>query len=171
MHGVIRPLAEDDIGAFIALRQRALRECPLAFAASVDNDFASSHETLRAQIARAPDWMLFGAIEGDTLAGSVGMIRTHHPKSAHWLDLWGMYVAPEHRGRGAGAQLLDAAIAHARGMNGVAWIKLGVTAAAEDARRLYERAGFTIWGTQPDSLRYEGRAVDQHYMALRLRSG
>lgn len=165
---MIRTLTEEDIDAFITLRQRALRECPLAFAASADNDFASSPETLRTQIARAPDWMIFGAFEGAALAGSVGVIRPHHSKSAHCLDLWGMYVAPEHRGRGVGAQLLDAAIAHARGMNGVAWIKLGVTAAAEDARRLYERAGFTIWGTQPDSLRYEGHAVDQHYMALRI---
>ncbi len=165
---MIRALGDDELDAYIALRQRALRECPLAFGASADNDFASSHDALRPQIARAPDWMLFGAFDGAALAGAVGVIRMHHAKYTHWLELWGMYVAPESRGRGLGAQLLDAVIAHARGMNAVAWIKLSVTTAAEDARRLYERAGFTIWGTQPDALRYEGHAVDQHYMALRI---
>jgi GNAT superfamily N-acetyltransferase len=166
---VIRTLTDDDIDAYIALRQRALRECPLAFASSPENDFASSHEVLEAQLDRAPDWMLFGAFEDETLAGTVGLFRTQHPKSAHWMQLWGMYVAPERRSRGLGERLLEAAIAHARGVRDVAWIDLGVTTAAEDARRLYERAGFTIWGTQPEALRYEGHAVDQHYMALRLR--
>ena len=112
--------------------------------------------------------MLFGAFEDDALAGSAGIFRARHPKAAHRMQLWGMYVAPEHRGRGLGTHLLDAAIAHARSLRGIAWIDLGVTTAAEAARRLYERAGFTMWGTQRDALRAEGHGVDEHHMALPL---
>jgi GNAT superfamily N-acetyltransferase len=165
---MIRALSEEDIDAYIALRQRALREHPLAFSSSADNDFASSHDSLRPQLARAPEWMLFGAFADDTLAGSVGLYRARHAKAAHRMQLWGMYVAPEHRGRGLGAQLLEAAIAHARALGDAAWIDLGVTTAADDARRLYERAGFVAWGTQHDVLRCEGHVADEHHMALRI---
>ena len=85
------------------------------------------------------------------------------------MQLWGMYVTPEHRHRGFAAQLLDAAIAHARTLTGVGWIDLTVTSAADAACRLYQRAGFTRWGTAADALRCDGVAVDEHHMALLLR--
>ncbi|HEX6095329.1 MAG TPA: GNAT family N-acetyltransferase [Thermoanaerobaculia bacterium] len=166
---MIRALGDEDIDAYIALRQRALREHPLAFSSSADTDFVSTPDSLRPQLARAPDWMIFGAFESDTFAGAVGIYRGRHAKTAHRMQLWGMYVAPEHRGRGLGAQLLDAAIAHARARGDVAWIDLGVTTAAGAARRLYERAGFITWGTQHDVLRCEGHVADEHHMALRIR--
>ena len=161
---MIRPLDEHDLDAYVALRLRSLRECPLAFSASPEQDVAWSRESLQ----RAPEWMLFGAFEGATLAGAAGLMRARHAKTAHRMQLWGMYVAPEHRGRGFGAQLLEAAIAHARSLAGVAWIDLSVTSAAVTARRLYERAGFTSWGTTTDALRYDGDAADEHHMTLRL---
>jgi ribosomal protein S18 acetylase RimI-like enzyme len=163
---MIRALGVNDLDAYVALRQRALRECPLAFSSSAENDFASSHDTLRAQMTQAPHWMLFGAFTGDVLAGAAGLYRVRHAKAAHRMQLWGMYVAPEQRGRGLGAALLDAAITHARTLGDVAWIDLSVTTAADAARRMYERAGFAAWGTQRDALRYEGHAVDEHHMAL-----
>ena len=164
---MIRALSVEDIDAYIALRQRALRDEPLAFSSSAENDFASSRESLVPQIARAPEWVLFGAF-APALVGSVGLFRARHAKAAHRMQLWGMYVAPEHRGRGFGAGLLDAATAHARGLGDVDWIDLSVTSAADAARRLYERAGFVLWGTQPDALRNEGHVAEERHMALRI---
>ena len=43
-----------------------------------------------------------------------------------------------------------------------------MSAAMPGAMRLYERAGFRPWGTEPDALRHEGQAVVLHHMALRL---
>lgn len=160
---LIRPLTHADLGAYAALRRQSLLEVPLAFAASPETDVA-------AQIGVPPDWMLFGAFAPE-LAGAVGLMRGRHPKAAHKLHLWGMYVAPSHRRRGLAAKLLEAAIAHARSMPGVAWIQLGVTDAAGDARRLYERMGFISWGSEPDALRFEGRSVAQEHMALRIAAG
>jgi GNAT superfamily N-acetyltransferase len=159
---LIRPLSEEDLEAYAVLRQRALMEAPLAFAASPETDVAI-------QVGKAPEWMLFGAFAPE-LAGAAGLIRMRHPKAAHKLHLWGMYVLPSHRRRGLAAALLAAAVQHARSMDGIAWIQLGVTDAASEARRVYERAGFVSWGREPDALRWAGESVEQEHMALDLRT-
>lgn len=170
---MIRPLDANDLDQYIALRQQALRECPLAFSASAEDDFASSPETLSRQLKKAPDWMIFVESGGDAAAlqGCVGLFRARHAKAGHRMHLWGMYVAPEHRGRGLGAQLLHAAIAHARSLGDVAWIDLGVTTAAPAAMQLYERAGFIPYGVLRDALRFEGNSADEIFMTCTLTDG
>ena len=162
---MIRPLDERDLEAYAALRRQSLLEEPLSFGASPSDDV--SIDALRASMRRAPDWMLFGAFD-ESLVGAVGLLRSHHVKAAHAMHLWGMYVAPSHRHRGLGRALLDTCIAHARSVSGVTVLQLGVTSAASEARRLYEAAGFRVWGTQPDALRHEGHVVQEHHMALAL---
>lgn len=158
---LIRPLTPDDLGAYAVLRRRALDEEPLAFGASPETDVAI-------QIGAAPDWMLFGAFSPE-LAGAAGLMRMRHAKMRHKLYLWGMYVAPEFRGRGLAAQLLEAAVQHARSMDDIAWIQLAVSEAAPAARRLYSRAGFLTWGLEPDALRFEGGSVAEEHMSLKVR--
>jgi ribosomal protein S18 acetylase RimI-like enzyme len=165
---MIRPLGEEDLETYATLRRQSLLESPLAFGASPSDDV--SIDALRVSMRRAPDWMLFGAFVDGALVGAAGLLRSHHVKAAHAMHLWGMYVAPTHRHRGLGRALIDACIAHARSVSGVTIVQLGVTSAAAEARRLYEAAGFRVWGTQPDALRHEGHAVDEHHMALDLRS-
>ena len=164
---MIRALVEADLDAYAALRRRSLLEAPLSFGASPTDDVPT--EALRESLRRAPEWVLFGAFD-ERLVGAAGLLRDRHRKAAHKMHLWGMYVAPEHRGRGLGSALLEACIRHACAVDGVTAIHLGVTSAAAEARRLYERAGFRLWGTQPDALRWEGHAVDEHHMALDLRT-
>jgi GNAT superfamily N-acetyltransferase len=57
-----------------------------------------------------------------------------------------MYVAPEHRARGLGRALLEAAIAEARSA-GIQHLELTVAAPKSGARVLYERVGFRSIGT------------------------
>src|SRR5262245_20998325 len=163
----IRELGDGDAEAYVALRREALVDAPLAFGASPQDDFVSSPAAVREQLRRAPDWALFGALDGG-LIGAVGVFRDRRIKAAHQAHVWGMYVVPAHRGRGIADALLQAAIGHARSLGGVAWVHLTVTSAATAARRLYERAGFQVWGTEPDALRYQGRAVMDYHMALDL---
>ncbi|HEX2061260.1 MAG TPA: GNAT family N-acetyltransferase [Thermoanaerobaculia bacterium] len=153
---MIRLLGEEDAAAYTALRRQALLELPLAFSAAPETDRPFGQGQI-----------IFGAFE-PSLVGFVGVFRDRHRKTAHKMHVWGMYVAPHARGRGLGAALLDAAIAHARTIDGVSSVTLSVTDAAPAARRLYERAGFRVWGTEPDALRAEGSSVAQHHMELPL---
>lgn len=164
----VRPLTADDLEAYRRLRAESLRTAPLAFAASPDDDAATEPEALRRSLANAPSWMIFGAFEDERqLLGAIGFLRETREKARHRAHLWGMYVTPSARGRGIGAMLLAAAVQHARAA-GVEWLHLGVTTAAPEAQRLYERAGFVQWGTEPDALRHDGTSVDDLRMALRL---
>ncbi len=156
-----------DAEAFFALRRAALLDAPLAFGASPEDDIATSVEAVRELLQRGAENAVYGACAPD-LVGAVGIFREQHRKAAHKAHIWGMYVAPPQRRRGVADALLDAALAHARSLSGVDWVHLSVTSSAPAARRLYERAGFQLWGSEADSLRHAGQRADEHHLALRL---
>lgn len=164
---MIRELREHDAEAYVGLRRDALLDSPLAFGASPTDDFVSSAETVRERLRQAPEWVILGAFQPG-LVGAVGLFRDHHVKASHKVHLWGMYVVPGHRRQGIAADLLQAALRHARLLPGVSWVHLSVSAGAPGARRLYERTGFEVWGTEPEALRHDGQSVVEHHMALHL---
>ena len=163
---MIRNLSGQDAAAYLELRREALMDAPLAFASSPADDRASSAESV-SEMLRTPDSAIFGAFS-DQLVGAAGMYRDRHAKGSHKAHLWGMYVRPAYRRQGHATGLIDAVIRHARAIPGVSWLHLAVSSAAPEALRLYERAGFQIWGVEPDALRHEGQTVDEYHMALRL---
>ena len=163
----IRQLQDGDAEAFLELRRAALRDAPLAFTSSPEDDLVSTLEVFSERIADAPETVILGAFV-ERLVGVAGLYREPHLKASHKAHLWGMYVLPEHRGRGIGAGLLEALVSHARSLAGISSVHLSVTSAAPEARRMYERAGFRVWGTEPDSLRLDGQAVVEHHMVLDL---
>jgi RimJ/RimL family protein N-acetyltransferase len=164
---MIRELNDEDAEAYVTLRREALLESPLAFASSPADDLAVSPEAVREQLRRAPASIIIGAFRPQ-IVGAVGLYRDRHLKSSHKAHIWGMYVTPSHRRQGIAAELLTATISHARSLPGVSWVHLTVSSAATAAKRLYERAGFQVWGTEPDALRHDGRTIVDYHMALQL---
>lgn len=164
---MIRELGDRDAEAYAGMRRDALLEAPLAFASSPVDDFVSSPDTVRKHLRRAPESVILGAFR-QGLVGVVGLYRDRHCKSSHKAHLWGMYVAPGHRRQGIGTELLRAVLRHAAALPGVSWVQLSVSSAAPGAQRLYERAGFHVWGTEPEALRHADQTAVEHHMALRL---
>jgi ribosomal protein S18 acetylase RimI-like enzyme len=163
----IRLLLPDDAEAYFALRREMLMGAPLAFAASPEDDVAHSAEAVRELLGRAPESVILGAFR-PRLVGAVGLARDRHVKASHKAQVFAMYVKPEARGRGIASQLMEAALDHARKLPGISWVQLGVSSSAPEARRLYERLGFRVWGAEPDALRHGGAAVVEYHMALCL---
>ncbi|MCB9787595.1 MAG: GNAT family N-acetyltransferase [Deltaproteobacteria bacterium] len=167
----IRALGPGDAEAWFLLRREMLLAAPLSFAASPEDDRGSSLEAVRELLAKAPEHVVFGAFAGapePALVGAVGCYRESRLKQAHRAALWGMYVREAYRGRGLGAGLVAAALAHARTLAGVEQLVLSVSETAPAARRMYERAGFVCWGTEPGALRHASVTADEHHMTLRL---
>jgi ribosomal protein S18 acetylase RimI-like enzyme len=123
------------------LRLRALREDPDAFGSRLADE----------QDRPDADWDFWVhdsliAFDGDTPVGMANL-----KLDGDEAKLFGMWVAPEARGRGVAEELARALIERA----GERPITLCVAEPARAARRLYERLGFTPTGTtgtlRPDS--------------------
>jgi ribosomal protein S18 acetylase RimI-like enzyme len=123
------------------LRLRALRENPEAFGSTLE----------REQHLPDADWDFWVrdslvAFAGDTPVGMANL-----KLDGDGAQLFGMWVAPEARGRGVGELLVNALIERA----GDRPIVLCVEETAPAARRIYERLGFTPTGMtgtlRPDS--------------------
>jgi RimJ/RimL family protein N-acetyltransferase len=151
-----------------ALRREALALDPLAFLATEEDDFALDRAFVERSISRPDGDAIFAAFVAETPVGMVGVVRQTRRKIAHRAQVWGMFVRPAYRGRGLGAELLAAAVGHARSWSGVQQVQLSVTSSAPAARRLYERAGFRVWGREPRALAWNGTVVDEDHLVLTL---
>lgn len=168
----IRAVTEDEVEVYWALRLRALKEEPEAFgssyAESLARPLALMVERLRAS-REAGDFTLVAAEADGALTGMVGFVRAPGAKTRHNADIWGMYVAPEARGKGYGRALMEELIARARTMDGLEKLALAVVTTNAPARALYHSLGFTIYGVRPQALKLpDGRYLDEDYMILSL---
>ena len=105
---------------------------------------------------------MFGTFDGERQTGLVAFRQSEGLKAAHRGDLVQMYVRPEARGTGCAMALVEQVLAHATPL--VEQVHLTVSADNAPAIRLYEKAGFTTYGTEPRALKVDGRYIDEHLM-------
>ena len=70
----VRPLRAADAEDCLALRRRALREEPMAFLSSPEDDLVQTVEAMRSSLERAPDQVVFGAF-APGVASSAALAR------------------------------------------------------------------------------------------------
>jgi RimJ/RimL family protein N-acetyltransferase len=109
--------------------------------------------------------VLVAEAEGAVVA-RLSLARDPHPACAHVADL-GLMVAAEHRRRGIGRGLLDAAAAWAR-RSGVRKLELHVFPHNTAALALYEQFGFRREGVRNGHYHRAGRDLDAVLMAYRV---
>jgi ribosomal protein S18 acetylase RimI-like enzyme len=114
-----------------------------------------------------PEDVLVALVDGQ-VAGYVQLARaTPLPASDHVRMISGIAVADEHRRRGVGRALVDAAAAEARA-RGAQRLTLRVLGPNTGARHLYETAGFVVEGTLRGEFVLDGEIVDDVLMACSL---
>ena len=167
----LRRLTEPDAAEYRELRLRALREHPDAFTSSFEEEQLKPIDWSRQRLgprSEAPHDFILGAYAGGKLVGILGMSVEARTKVRHIGEVFGMYVAPEHAGRGVGRLLVDACIARAR-ETGLERLRLTVTDSNARAKSLYERAGFRAFGLERNAVKIGERYFDKCHMALSLR--
>jgi RimJ/RimL family protein N-acetyltransferase len=156
----IRRLGADDLAAYKALRLRALDAAPEAFGTAYEEGLRQSDAVFVGILERLAVFGAFG-LDG-VLGGMTAFSRREGIKARHIGDIVSVYVDPSLRGTGTSLRLMEAAIAHAR--HHVIQLELGVGTFNTPAIRLYEKAGFRIFGTEPRALFVNGRYIDEHLM-------
>jgi ribosomal protein S18 acetylase RimI-like enzyme len=80
-----------------------------------------------------------------------------------------MYVLKEFRGRGIAKELLEDLIKKVKAIPDIEQINLIVISNNEKAKQLYEKFGFKRYGTELNSIKWQGRYFSEDLMVLRLR--
>lgn len=154
---IVRLLTAADRAAFRRLRARALVEDPASFGRTAEEEAGVGRLPMEGSLeAPEPATFLLGAERDGVLVGICGTYQGQTAKTRHTAEIVSVYVAPEARGLGLGAALIEDALARlARA--GIAIAKLSVAEESEPARRLYERLGFETYGREPAGYRWQGR--------------
>jgi RimJ/RimL family protein N-acetyltransferase len=156
----IRRLTRDDVDAYRAIRLEALTVSPESYGTAPEAFAARSRESVEVQLGQMA---IFGAFDAEgTLSGIVAYGRDDGEREGHRGWLMQVYVQPTLRGTGASLALIEAAVDHARGE--VIQLHLMVGTHNAPAIRLYEKAGFKTYGTDPRCLLVNGRYIDEHMM-------
>ena len=159
MHSV-RRLLPHEWRAYRELRLRALADSPDAFGTTLEVEQAKPDEywseRLSSTAASQFELPIIAEAEGKFVGLVWGWIDPSKPDTAHVFQMW---VAPEARGKGLGARLLDSVVAWAREAR-VKSVMLRVTCGDSPARKLYVRAGFAPVG-DPEPLRPHSSVLAQ----------
>ncbi|AGK50354.1 acetyltransferase domain protein [Burkholderia thailandensis MSMB121] len=113
---------------------------------------------------------VFGALTADgELIGIAGVRREALAQINHKATLWGVFVAPAHRGNGLARRLADSALMHASRDWGVAQVNLCGNTENEPAKALCASLGFETFGVERRAMRVGDRFYDEQHMVRVLR--
>lgn len=164
---VIHTLHPADWPVYRTLRLRALADAPEAFGSTFAEESQRTDDAWAARLA-APalgahqqGWPFAAELDGAPVGLAWVKLDAQDAATASLYQVW---VAPEARGRGVGAALLEAAIAWTRARRANA-LHLHVTAGDGAAARLYRRLGFVDAGVPVPR---PGTALSEQAMVLTL---
>lgn len=135
----LRVVSPEDWEDFKGVRLRALADSPTSFGVTLADAEAQPDTAWRDRL-RGPGPTIIAYV-GESPVAMGGLFA---PEGAGDAFIWGMWVAPEARGRGLGRALLLELLEHAHrlGRN----VLLHVTEGNDGARGLYEANGFVPTG-------------------------
>ncbi len=164
---VIRPANLDDSLQYRELRLSALLDSPTAFSADYQTNLNHPMNFWERRLTFDRYGTIFFAEHENKLIGMTGIRIGESPKTKHGAYVWGVYVCPEWRGLHIAETLIETCADWAR-QREVVILKLGVMANNESAIRCYKRCGFTVYGTEPRALLFEGKFYNEFLMSLDL---
>jgi GNAT superfamily N-acetyltransferase len=148
----VRRIRADEADSLREIRLRALADTPLAFGSTHAREAAYPPERWQAwarDSAAGAAQATFLALDGaDAPVGlAFAVVDADADADAGLARLYSMWVAPEARGRGAGAALVGAVLDWAR-TAAARTLRTAVTIGNDPAARLYARAGFRDTGVR-----------------------
>ena len=122
-----------------AVRLRALKEAPYAFASTYEQEAAFDDAAWEQRLTSGSATFL-ARMDGTTIGTCTGL-----PPSDGAVELVAMWIDPSARGSGAATELVQAVLAWAAGQTAER-LHLWVAGGNQRARHFYERTGFVLTG-------------------------
>jgi ribosomal protein S18 acetylase RimI-like enzyme len=160
----IRTLTPLDVELYRNLRLEALRDTPMAFSSSYEEESLNSLDVFRSRLPNDGVSAVFAAFDGAQPVGMAGFQKNASLKSRHKGVMWGVYVAPEYRGQGIAGLLVDAVIERAR--RHVIVLECGVAISNPAARRIYHSRGFVPYGIELKAICIDGAYFDEELLVI-----
>lgn len=160
----IRPVTKAEAAAWRVLRLEMLRDEPVAFSSSYEDQADYPLSFFEARIPDDGVDVLFGVYVDGALCGSAGFSQEDGAKVSHKGLMWSVYLRPHLRGAGIAEALVRRVIEHARRY--VVQLICGVSVDNPRAGRLYRRLGFQCYGVEPRALRIDGRDYDEELLVI-----
>lgn len=156
----LQDLTADDLPAYRALLLPGLTADVNSFRIAPDDETNAPFPT-----QNRPDSFTLGTFVDGQLAGVVSFQRdgANRVKLRHKGLLFRMYVAPDFRGKGLAALLIQAVIDRGRALGDVEQINLTVVS-SNPAKRLYERFGFRTFSVEERAIKWQGTYLTEETM-------
>jgi ribosomal protein S18 acetylase RimI-like enzyme len=165
----IRLLTPADADAYLRVRLLQVELEPNAFAESPIEVRGKTAVGTAERLAAPRDIsFIVGAFADGEIVATAGYFRRIEIKTRHKGRVWGVFVAPAHRGQGLGRLVMNKLIAEARTIDGLEQLDLTVAESQVAAKKLYESLGFRVYGREARSLRVSDAYVDEELMVMRL---
>jgi ribosomal protein S18 acetylase RimI-like enzyme len=163
----VRKLHPDESALYRAIRLHCLKTEPDHFGSTFEEESSMPRLKFESWIEQENrDHIMFGALDGEKLAGIVGFMRQERQRARHRGEVVQMYVDASYRGQRLGESLLRGLLNQAFMLDGVEQAQLSVVAHNQAAIRLYERIGFRAFGVQPNYFKVGVHYYDQQFMQL-----
>ncbi len=173
MNFSMRVLTENDWSIYKDLRMRGFVESSVSFSESYEDECEESAEFFQDLMGSDSEHFTLGGFNSDQqLVAIASFKRDKRSKARHKSSIHTMYVAPEARGHGLGAQMLNDLITRARALPELEQIHLWVlNPETSVAKKLYLKAGFESQGIAlrvRKDLIINGSYVDAEYLTMLL---
>lgn len=165
----IRVLNESDAQTYQEVRLSALKINPEAFGSTYEREVKFSLESVAERLEPTKEKFVLGAFNyNSSLVGIVTFMRETSLKTSHKGNIFGMYIAPEGRGKGLGKSLMIELIRKAKNCEGLEQINLAVVSENSSAKKLYKSLGFEVYGVERNALKFNGQYFDDDLMVLNI---
>ncbi|WP_010289515.1 GNAT family N-acetyltransferase [Kurthia massiliensis] len=166
----IRILTKDDASNYLAIRHRAVKEEPESFLPTYEEERQKDVDTYEEMLADALS-KTYGVFDNHELVGVTTVVQNGHEKMKHIAQIVGVYLAPEHRGKGYSKAMFERIVNDARQNDELEQLRLSVVDTMVPAIKLYERMGFEILCPDPKVMKMpDGKYLNELQMICFLTS-
>jgi GNAT superfamily N-acetyltransferase len=125
-------------------------------------------DSLREKLSfQTASYRVFVAQQGERVVGFFTLGQPRYEATADVLELWALYVSPEHWRKGIGGRLLEKTV-HVASSMGCKRLELWCLQGNQPAQLAYEKAGFRLSGAERTSSKLTGLPLHEVHYTKRL---